>query len=254
MMLFRGNVFIFATLLVYKFRDMDKQPHEQALLDYMNQGQNEPLWLHTSYGTKEEMPVEVFFRDSEQMPELELMALDFCEGDILDVGAGCGSHSLLLQQREQEVTALEVSPVCLQLMKQRGVKQTLEQDIFELKNEQYDTLLFLMNGIGLAGTVERLRQLLLHLKKVTAPNGQLIFDSSNINYLYENDILKPEDRYYGEISYQYEYRGQKGEWFDWLYIDLKTLGELADETGWTLQVLFEDDYDQYLVRLLLFEE
>jgi SAM-dependent methyltransferase len=227
------------------------EPQEQAILDYL-EGKNDTLWLNTSYGTQEEMPVEVFFREAEEMPELELMALDFCEGHILDVGAGVGAHALILQEREQEVTALELSPVCLEVMKKSGVQQIRKGDIFQLEGEKYDTLLFLMNGIGLAGTIDGLKKLLIHLKTLINPGGQVIFDSSNIEYLY-NDLPKPTDRYFGQIGYQYEYQGKKGEWFNWLYVDLKTLGEITDETGWTLQVLFEDEYDQYLVRLMLFE-
>jgi SAM-dependent methyltransferase len=220
-----------------------------ALLDFHQNGSTEILWLHNSYGEPEEMPIDVFFREEREMPDLELKALSFCKGNILDVGAGVGSHTLLLQEKGAAVTAIDISPLAVKIMLSRGVKNALLQDV-DLLNTKYDTLLFLMNGIGLTGTIAGFNDFLSKAKDYINPKGQLIFDSSDISYLYE-DLEMPNDKYFGEVNFCYEYKGQKGDWFNWLYIDKKTLTSMAREAGWLAEIIFDDGEDQYLAKLTL---
>lgn len=220
----------------------------QALYSYYHNQTRHKLWIHNKYGPKEEMPVDTYFRGDEDMPDIEWLALNECRGKVLDIGAGAGSHALLLQQRpEIDVLAIDISPLSVQVMKDRGVKQVLEADIYRFNQGKFDTLLLLMNGIGLAGTVEGLKNLLIHLKTLLADGGQILFDSSDVAYLYEDHI--PTHEYYGEIWYQYEYQQQKTDWFKWLYIDEKELQQIVEECGFKMEVLLEDEYGQYLTRL-----
>ena len=222
-----------------------------ALQDYLRGQFMSPLLLHTSYGETEEMPVDEFFRGPGDFPELEHVALSFCSGKTLDVGAGAGSHALYLQQRGMDVHALDISPLAATVMKQRGVEQVSTADFFNYRTGQYDTLLFLMNGIGLCGDLEKLNVLLRHCRSLLRAGGQLLFDSSDIAYLYADGSVTRPSGYYGQIRYQYEYRGNRGAPFNWLYIDQNTLTQLAQQAGWAVQVLFEDGNDQYLVRLVV---
>lgn len=223
----------------------------KALLDFYKFNREiEPLMLHNSYGASEEMPVDLFFRSYEDMPELEQRALAACKGKILDIGAGVGSHALYLQAKGLEVYALDVSPLAVNIMKQRGLKKSECTDIMHFQKGGYDTLLLLMNGIGLAGAVNKLEPLLLHLKTLLNAGGQILFDSSDIAYLYETEA-RPELGYYGEIAYQYEYKGEQDKWFDWLFIDRDTLSAIAGPLGFKCELLFEDEHDQYLMRLAL---
>lgn len=220
----------------------------KAIHDYYHLLKMGKLWIHNKYGPKEEMPVDVYFRREEDMPELELLALQQCKGNVLDVGAGAGSHALWLQQHEIAVTALEISPASGAVMEARGVQNVLVQDFFTLTTGTYNTLLLLMNGVGIAGTVDGLHLLLQHARKLLQPGGQLLFDSSDIAYLYEGRSL-PENPYYGEIAYRYEYKGQKTDWFSWLYIDKRRLQTITAKEGWQMELLHEDEYGQYLVKL-----
>jgi SAM-dependent methyltransferase len=232
----------------YNFASM-KDVLGQALWDYYHNLQPGKLWIHNKYGKKEEMPLETYFRNKEHMPHLELAALKQCKGKVLDIGAGAGSHALLLQER-LDVTALEISAMAVELMKLRGVEKVINENIFEFTEHKFDTLLLLMNGIGLTGTILNLRTFLQHAKNLLNRNGQLIFDSSDVAYLFDG---KPHvaEPYYGEISYQYEYKKQKTEWFKWLYIDNTTLTKIANGEGWNIEELYVDEYDQYLVKLTL---
>ena len=221
----------------------------EALKDYFLHQFKDPLILHNSYGEPEEMPVEVFFREEEDLPGLEKFALGACRGKILDIGAGAGSHALILQERNHEVTALEISPLAVQIMHQLGVDKVINADIRTFTGQKYDTLLLMMNGIGLVETLEGLRHFLQHARTLLLPEGQLLMDSSDISYLYE-DLPRPH-HYYGEIRYQYEYKKVKGNWFGWLYVDQETLIEVATSEGWLTQVIYENDDDQYLARLIM---
>ncbi len=221
-----------------------------ALKDEFINGGAEILWLHNSYDEPEEMPVDIFFREEEDMSDLEYKALEMCYGKVLDIGAGAGSHALELQHRNLSVTALDISPAAIGIMKQRGVKEVAEQDLFSYQGSGFDTVLLLMNGIGVTGTLEGLKAFLLRAKNLIHPDGQLIFDSSDIAYLYQK-IPKPLNKYYGEVAYQYEYKGQKDSWFNWLYIDEHTLANLATACGWHCEIVLDDGQDQYLAQLTL---
>lgn len=220
----------------------------KALQDQFDNNTAETLWLHNSYDEPEEMPVDIFFRTEEEMPDIELEAMDMCEGRVLDVGGGAGSHAMILQERGFEITAIDISAAAVGIMLKRGLTNAIEGDIFSYTGEKFDTLLFLMNGIGLTGTVEGFRNFLDHAKNLLNEGGQLLFDSSDITYLYD-DTEMPADKYYGEVSYQYEYKGEKGEWFNWLYIDPQLLKKIARESGWECHLLFDDGQDQYLAEM-----
>lgn len=229
---------------------MNRDVYGEALHDYFQDGAlSSPLMIHNTYGEPEEMPVEAFFRTAEEFPELEFIALSLCDGKVLDVGAGAGAHALYLQQQGFDVSALDVSAIACRIMQQRGVQQVVHGDILELQDQRYDTLLFLMNGIGLAKTVDGFRELLAHCKTLLTAQGQLIFDTSDISYLYEDYKVPRPTHYFGEIGYRYAYKGQHGDPFKWLYLDQETLIGIAHEENWVVQILFEDETDQYLVRM-----
>jgi SAM-dependent methyltransferase len=208
------------------------------------------LWVYDTLGPRVEMDVSVYFRGWPEMPLLEQIALQECGPRVLDIGAGAGSHALELQARGRDVTALDISPLNVSVMKARGVGKAIAADVFAFSKGRYDTLLLLMNGIGLVGDVDGLRRFLRHAKTLLLPGGQLLFDSSDVAYLYEESPM-PAERYYGEIRCRYGYKRRKTDWFSWLYIDFGTLQSIAAEEGWKPDLLFEDGNDQYLVRLRL---
>ncbi len=221
----------------------------KALWDYFkNRNNKEPLILHNDYGEPEKMPKEVFFLEYNELNDLDLYALSMCRGKIVDVGAGAGRHVLPLQ-KTNEVSALEISPLCNKIMAERGVNSIIEEDIFNFKPKgRYDTILMLMNGIGLAGSLEGVKELLKKFKDILSDNGQVLFDSSDISYLYR-DTFFPKDRYFGEVTYQYEYNKEKDEKFGWIYIDKKTISKIASQLGYHCQVIYSSNNDQYLARL-----
>ena len=227
-----------------------KDIHGQAILDYYNGERNEPLILHNSYGEPEAMPVEVFFREPIDFTDLENQAISECRGKTLDIGAGAGAMSLLLQGLEFDVTAIENSPGCIETMKALGVRQVIDED-YAVHHGKYDTLFMSMNGIGIIGKLDKLGSFFKNAKNLLNPSGQIVLDSSDIEYLYQDDLAKP-DHYYGEVSYCYEYKGTKGEWFDWVYIDSETLKKEVLKMGLNFEKIEQTNTDQYLARITNF--
>lgn len=224
-----------------------KDVHGEAIFDFYRGDHSVVLKTYNSYGDPEEMPVEVFFRDHQDFTDLENLAITCCEGKILDVGAGAGAHALFMQAFGMDVTALENSPGCIKTLEHSGMEKIIASDFFS-HTGQYDTLLLLMNGLGIAGKLDRLPEFFNHCKKLIKSGGHLILDSSDITYLYEDGLERPAG-YYGEISYQYEYKGQKGDWFDWLYLDPDLLKSQTKKLGLHTEILDTDENDQYLARI-----
>jgi len=221
----------------------------KALLDYYNGEFEAPLLLHNEYGDPEIIPLDSYFNTADEFSDMEYFALSRAKGRILDIGAATGRHAWSLQQQKKKVTALDLSPNCGQIMKTSGVINVRIGDIFQLTPEPFDTVILLMNGIGLVGSIAGLRHFLGHMKSFVKPNSQMIFDSTDIAYLYK-DLPLPTNKYYGQLSFRYEYKGEIDESFDWLYIDQAMLAKVSEEEGWMCQVIYEDGQDSYLARLI----
>ena len=229
-----------------------KDPMGRAIADYWKTKKAERLRVFSPMFEEDEIPLQTLFRKYEDMPDIELKALDMAKGKTLDVGAGAGCHSLVLQEKGFDVTAIDISPLSVQAMKERGVKNVLEQDFFTLKG-QYDTILMLMNGIGIVGTLERLPKFFRQLDNILAPGGQVLCDSSDISYVFEDENgmidIPNEMDYYGEHSFRMQYKDTIGEPFDWLYIDADTLKENAAKNGYIAEIVAEGEHYDYLARI-----
>ena len=231
----------------------NNDPMGRAIADYHNTGKADKLKVFSPMFEEDEIPLSTMFRSYEYMPKIEQMALDMAKGKTLDVGAGAGCHSLVLQEKETDVTAVDISPLSVETMKQRGVRNVLCQDFFTLSGQKYDTILMLMNGIGIVGTLERMPEFFKQLDRILAPGGQLLCDSSDISYVFEDEdgfIEYPdEEGYYGELSFRMQYKDSVGEPFPWLYIDAETLKSVAEDNGYDVEVIAEGEHYDYLARI-----
>lgn len=230
----------------------DQDPMGQAIADYHATGKASRLRVFSPMFDEDEIPVATLFRTRDEMPAIEQEALNVASGNILDVGAGAGCHTLALQAMEKRVTAIDISPLAVETMRQRGVKDVHEQDFFSLDG-QFDTILMLMNGIGIVGTISRLPAFFMQVDHLLAPGGQLLCDSSDICYIFEDEDgiidLTGVEGYYGELSYQMQYKSIKGEPFPWLFIDAETLREHAAAHGFHCDILMRGPHYDYLARL-----
>jgi len=227
-----------------------------AVLDYQKGLYTEDIITYSSLDEEDVMPLPYLFRDFESMPPLEQKALQLCKGSILDIGCGAGSHSLYLQKEGYTVMALDTSAGAIETCRLRGISNLVLTDIMKYEEAKYDTLLLLMNGIGLAGTLKKLLEFLSHLKKLLKPNGQILLDSSDIIYMFDEDkdggrwVDESQD-YYGEVRYVMQYKDQKSLPFSWLYVDQNTLKRIAESLQFSYEIVSLGNHYDYLARLSL---
>ncbi|WP_224489913.1 class I SAM-dependent methyltransferase [Robertkochia flava] len=229
----------------------------KALQDYINGDYTEDMLTETNISDPDEFPVAYLLRTYEEMPVTEQRALQCCKGKVLDAGSGAGSHALYLQQQENlEVTALDSSASCIEIARNRGVKHAIHGSLYDLPPQRYDTVLLLMNGTGLLGRFDEAAGNLKKIAELLTPNGQILIDSSDIIYMYDEDEdggkWVPGDRYYGELDFTVHYRGES-ESFPWLYLDYTRLEEIATEAGLNCELITEGEHYDYLARLTFSE-
>ncbi len=227
----------------------------RAIWDYYYQENSEDLQTETSISELDDLPVSYLFRDYQEMNALEKKALDLSFGKVLDVGSGAGSHSLYLQnERKLEVTALDISPKSIEVCKARGVKNAICEDLLRFSEKDFDTVLLLMNGTGIFQSLEHIDQYLQKLKSLVVENGQILIDSTDILYMYDQDedggVLVPATGYYGELDYYLHYKGESELPIKWLYLDFDTLENAAIANGFKIQKI-EQLEDSYLAQLTL---
>lgn len=228
-------------------------PMGAAIYDFHKTGNADTLIVRSSMFEDDEIPVEDLFRSFEGMPSLEQYALELAEGRILDVGAGSGCHSLALQKMGKTAFAIDISPLSVMVMKERGVDARQVNLYDPAFTDKFDTALMLMNGTGIIGCLENMPVFFDRMRELLTPGGSLLIDSSDLRYLFEEEdgslMIDLADDYYGQLDYQMVYKNVEGEPFDWLYVDFDTLAYYAEESGFKAELLAEGDHYDYLARL-----
>jgi SAM-dependent methyltransferase len=227
----------------------------KAIFDFQTNNSPENLITETSISDKDEMSVAYLFRSFDEMPKIEQLALHLCKGKILDVGSGAGSHSLYLQNyQKQEVVAIDISENAIATCRLRGLKNAFVQDVFQLENQKFDTILLLMNGTGIAGKLSKLEDFLKHLKSLLHRDGQILIDSSDLIYMFDDDekqaLLNQKDiQYYGEVEFNLSYKNQNEAPFDWLYVDFEMLKNVASSVGLSCEKIIDGENFDYLAKI-----
>ena len=234
---------------------LQNDPMGQAIYDYYNGNKVGKLRVLSSQFDEDEIPVEELFRDFDSMPYIEQVALTMSEGSILDVGAGSGCHSLALKKMGKQSKAIDISPISVAIMKDQGIDAEQINLYDESFTEQFDTMLFLMNGSGIIGTLENMGNFFNRVRKMLKPGGMILMDSSDLRYLFEEEdgsyMIDLADGYYGQVDFQMAYKECMGEPFDWLYIDFDTLAYYAEQNGFKAEIVAEGDHYDYLAKLTL---
>ncbi len=228
-------------------------PMGAAIYDFHRNGSADVLKVYSSDFDDDEIPVSDLFREYEDMPYIERAALDMAEGRVLDVGAGSGCHSLALAKAGKESVAIDISPLSVEVMRERGVDARLVNLYDESFTERFDTVLMLMNGTGIIGTLENMETFFSRIRQILSPGGCVLIDSSDLRYLFEEEdgslMIDLADDYYGLVDYQMQYKDVLGEPFDWLYVDFDTLAYYAEENGFRAEMVAKGEHYDYLARL-----
>ena len=224
----------------------------EALLDYQNGNYTVDIITSTSISDEDVLPLPYLFRSYAEMPKLEQKALDLAKGTIIDVGCGAGSHSLYLQEKGLEVKAIDISEGAIKVCEKRGLQNTEVKNILE-ETSTFDTILLLMNGTGVFEDLENTPRYLNHLKHLLKTNGQILIDSSDIKYMFEDDDggfwIDTNANYYGELDYFVSYKNENETPFKMLYLDFETLKSACEIAGLNCELILEGEHYDYLARL-----
>lgn len=224
----------------------------QAVLDHYQYNNSENIKVLSEDFDEDEIPTDYLFRQLKEMPPIEKKALKLSKGKTLDVGCCAGSHALALQEKGIEVKAIDISQGAIQVARLRGIKNAVVQDFFQ-EREKFDTILMLMNGIGIVGKLKNLTEFFQHLKTILNPDGKVLLDSSDLQYLFDREedgsIWVDPTQYYGELNYQIQYKDEISAVFDWLYVDFNSLQLAAESNGFSCKLIQEGEHYDYLAEL-----
>ena len=231
-----------------------KDPIGAAILAYSSTHLESDIIVSSDICEDDIIAASYLLRTYDEMPEIEQIALANCTGHVLDVGAGAGIHASYLLSQGFKVDCIDLSPGAVYYMAGQGLKASTT-DFYDI-TQRYDTLLMMMNGIGITGTLSNLEATLLHAKSLLAKNGKLLCDSTDIKYLYTDDEgamwVDLNTSYYGNFKFQMHFEDHMTDWFDWLYVDFNSLNEVAKKAGLIVKLLFEEDH-HYLAELTLMD-
>jgi len=231
-----------------------KDPLGHAIYDYYHNKTLSKLKVECSISEDDEIPVDYLFREYDEFPSLEQIAIKHCKGRILDVGVGAGCHSLFLKSQGYDVLGIDISELAVEVCVERGL-EAKAVSIYNMGDSNFDTLLLLMNGLGIVGDFDGLDKFFRKSKSILNPGGQILLESSDIKYMFEDEdgsfLLPFGERFYGELEYRMIYNEIEGEAFRWLYLPYELLEEHASKHGLKVELLFEDDSYAYLARITL---
>lgn len=228
-------------------------PIGEAIWDYYHNNNPLNIDVESDITDIDIMPIEYLFRNYSMFPELEKVAMKHCKGKILDVGAAAGPHALYLADQGFEVETIDISPKA-----NAYLKEVLPNSIHHLgkiqdfSKNKYDTILLLMNGIGLAGTYDEITPFLAHLASLLEEGGCILAESTDVIDVFEDDDggiwIDLNANYYGEFRFNMKYKDAESGWFNWTYLDRNSFSVLAEKAGLEVDFIF-DNNDSFLVKL-----
>ncbi|MFO0691049.1 MAG: class I SAM-dependent methyltransferase [Myxococcota bacterium] len=230
------------------------EPLAAALLDHHRDGRPRRVTALRADGVEFEIETEEYFTLDGELAPLDRLALARARGRVLDVGAGSGRHALALQAKGCEVVAIDVSPACVELCRERGIRDARVVDVMTIGAQddrglgRFDTIFFGMQTIGVAGGVRPLRILLSRLRGLLAPGGIVLADSSELREAWDGDAADRSPAR-GEIVLETRYGRLRGEPFPWVYLAEPDLVAVAEAAGYVAETLMRVESGEYLLEL-----
>ena len=218
-----------------------------AIESYFLRKDDTPVRVFINKNEEPEMYPSIFFRPYKNMLKYEKIALKECQGKVLDLGCGAGCHALYLQGKGHDVTAVEISKKSAQVAQARGVAKIINEDWRNLSLKNFDTVLVLMNGMGLAESPAELKIMFRKLKGFLSKSGSILIDSTDVTYA-KADWPMLDSEYFGKVQFELKYKG-KTQCFPWLFIDFETAVQTAKSVRLNVEVLERARNGHFLLRL-----
>ena len=227
-----------------------------ALKEFYEGNKQAKVIFHRDDWLKEDHYVFHYYRTEKEFSFIEKQAIALCRGKVLDIGAGVGPHSLELQKLGLEVYAIDISLNACEIMKKRGIKNVRFSTVYDLDEKNFDTILLMGRTIGFVEDLLGLKKFLNFCKNLLASEGYILLDSLDVRsttipeHLAYQERNRKLGRYIGVIGLQMEYKGKLGEKFKLLHVDPQTLKESAEESGWSCEIL-KNENGNYLAKIFM---
>jgi len=211
----------------------------QAINDHLLNLEEKQIQVWLNQKKEEDYMASYFLRSREDMPKHEVLALSLAVGEILDIGAGAGAHTVELCNANKNVTALELNHDLAEIIKNRCDAKVLAEDIFKWKAKvKYDTILLLMNGLGIAQTKEKVPELLEKVKHLLAIHGKAYVELTDYNFSTEYDHEITAEN---EVTFRLKYGSRFSEEMSWIYPSLTEVENHCHALSLRIKILYQED-------------
>ncbi len=211
----------------------------RAVKDFIESKEEKFIKIWHNQLKEESYSASYFLRTYDKMPEYEQLALSLCQGSILDIGAGAGAHTRYLISKNLDVTSLEFDSGFAEIIQQVENSKVIQEDFFSYSTkEKFQTILLLMNGLGIAQSKARLPIMFDKLKDLLADNGRIIVEITDYKFSPEYDPTTMNDP---EVTYRVMYEGSFSEEFHWLYPNLEMVSLECKRLNLKHQLIYEED-------------
>jgi SAM-dependent methyltransferase len=196
-----------------------------------------------------------YFQEYKSWPRWQKQGIKFVKGRVLDIGSGAGRISLYLQRRGHKVTAIDNSPLAIEVCKKRGVKDARVlpiEKIGDFKENPFDTIVMYGNNFGLFGSRRKAKLLLKRMYGITSPEALIIAESidpydrddpAHLNYQKRN---RKRGRMAGQLRIRIRFRNYVGRWFDYLVVCRREMKEILEGTGWKIKKFIDSGAYMYI--------
>jgi len=198
-----------------------------------------------------------YFAPYKEWPASERQAIQLARGRVLDVGCGAGRCALYLQEQGHEVVGIDISPLAVEVCKQRGVRQAFPLSVTEVSRKLglFDTIVMFGNNLGLLGSERRGRWLLRRFHALTSPDARILgetrdpYATADPDHLAYHALNRARGRMGGQVRLRVRYRRYATPWFDYLFLAREELDQLIQGTGWHIAAAIGGREGNYIAVL-----
>lgn len=173
----------------------------------------------------------------------EQEAMRYVRGRVLDVGCGAARHSLYLQEKGFDVTGIDVSPLAIEVCRERGLRHALVLSVSGVSARlgTFDTILMMGNNFGLFTSAERAKRLLRRFHRMTTREARIVvqardpYETDNVLHLAYHRRNWERGRMGGQLRIRVRYQTYVSPWFDYLLVSRPEMERVLEGTGWRAQ-------------------
>ncbi len=178
-----------------------------------------------------------------EWPEPERIVIKDVKGPVLDIGCGAGRVGTYLQKNGIDYWGIDVSPIAIDVCKQRGLEHVhlMSAEDLQFEGILFRSVIMFGNNFGILGDEDKTVRMMEGLHEITESNAYIYAASRDVRetddpaHLAYHRKNRQMGRPIGKVTIKILYQGQEGEWFDLLMVAPEEMNRLAERAGWYLK-------------------